>query len=236
MAVALISDLHANIDALEAVLADIDRRGIGEIRCLGDVVGYNAAPNEVVDLLRDRGIPTIQGNHDHYLLQGIPADISPGAYQALRWTKGVATRQTRAYVGTKPQEYLDRERRVLLIHGSPADPLEHYLCLYPREAEKGLWDRVFTEVLARSDRAAALYTGHTHLPFKRELPDGRLVANVGSVGQPRDGDPRACYCVTDWTFPGTEFVRVSYDVAKAQERIRRVRLPERNAARLALGK
>lgn len=253
---AIISDIHSNLDALNAVLADIDERGIKEIVCLGDIVGYGANPKECLDLVRTRCRVTLMGNHDHALLYE-PTNFNLPAERACYWTRQVLETEPDPQLRNARWEFLGnlpvrvKEGDVLFFHASPRRPMNEYI--FPED--------VFTnpqKVMANFERldARVCFVGHTHQPGvfvddpyfdpPNELPDSpfyevedeRVIVNVGSVGQPRDRDPRASYVVVhrsdDTLGAGTEslvaaalscsidqieFVRVEYDVERAVQSI-----------------
>ena len=214
---AVFSDVHGNLPALEAVLGDMDRKGISKAICLGDLVGYGPFPNEVVALIRERGIPTIMGNYD----QGIA--FSTGdcgcAYRtegqrlegaiSLRWTEEVVTAEARAFLRTLEDRYLleTPTGEILAVHGSPRRVNEYLFEDRPLSA--------MTRI-AKENPYRAILLGHTHVPYVRKVEDTVFV-NVGSTGRPKDGDWRACYALIDPAaspLEGTlavKFVRVPYD-------------------------
>jgi predicted phosphodiesterase len=214
--VAVFSDVHGNLPALEAVLTDIQSRGVAHVICLGDLVGYGPFPNEVAQLIRERGIPTIMGNYD----QGIGFSLgdcgcvyktdeqrAEGA-ASLAWTDQVTTDETRAYLRIlEDRLVLDTPAGELLaVHGSPRRINEYLFADRPESAMARM---------ARDNPFPAILFGHTHLPYVREIGRTAFV-NVGSAGRPKDGDWRACYAVVDpgQTVAGhldVEFVRVAYD-------------------------
>ena len=242
---AVFSDVHANLPALEAVLRDIDARlGRGEVDavyCLGDLVGYATWPNEVVTSVQERGIPTIAGNYDEGV--GLGSDDCGCAYQtdedkargaeSIAYTNGAVTEQTRRFLRGLPRHIrvtlaAARDRKaepveVLMVHGSPR-----------RVNEYLFEDRPDDLLLKRMTDAGAdvMLFGHTHKPYHKALAetseDGeqayRHAVNTGSVGKPKDGDSRACYVLlhvdpemakTDPAYCSAEFVRVAYDVEEA---------------------
>jgi diadenosine tetraphosphatase ApaH/serine/threonine PP2A family protein phosphatase len=233
---AVISDIHSNLEALHAVLADIDARGIKRIACLGDVVGYGASPRECLDLVMEHADVCLCGNHDHAVLYE-PYNFNVGAERAAYWTRQVfeeepdpeARNRRWAFLGQLPiRVEFDGK---LLVHGSPRRPVNEYLFA----------DDVYTnpsKLMANFERMenVACFVGHTHVPgvFMDdpyfEAPDeltepgryeiaedDRVIINVGSVGQPRDRDARAAYVVVDDNV--VEFVRVEYDVDTAIQKI-----------------
>jgi predicted phosphodiesterase len=231
---AIVSDIHANLEALEAVLADIDAQGLTDVVCLGDIVGYGAAPAECVDLVLDRCRLTVLGNHEEALVHGAYG-FHLRAARAIDWTRdqlkpgffsGQQVRRRWEFLCGLPLRH--EAGPDLFIHGSPRDPTQEYLL--GGEVAFGPTEK-YEEVFAAFERL--LFVGHTHLPGVitddygwrpsaavegafRVAPGRTAIIHVGSVGQPRDKDPRACYAVVD----GDEvrWRRVAYDVAKAQAR------------------
>lgn len=243
MRVALLSDVHGNLPALEAVIADVERTAIDAVWVLGDTVGYGADPNAVVERLRQLGALAVLGNHDAAAIGRVGTDgFNPVAATAVRWTAGVLAEEAAAWLAGLPE--VRQEGEVLLCHGTLRDPL---------------WEYLFSEEAAHAhfalQRTPVSVVGHTHVPLvltddgtrvaarrppvgeRLELPaSGRICLNPGSVGQPRDGDPRAAYAVFDLAEGWFELRRVPYPVAVAQARVRAAGLPEVLAARLALGR
>jgi len=239
----ILGDIHANIDALQTVLADAREQGVTDFVSVGDVVGYNAAPAECIRVVRDElKCPVVRGNHDHYVsyLDTNLADFHPMAAQVVCWTR----------------EQLSAED-MQWLHDLPLQkPVMGFMLVHATLDMPERWGYVFDRQQASANfnyqKTALCFHGHTHCPiiysmtggavqhyeptdFKIELGQ-RLFINVGSVGQPRDGDPRASYviyCPADRTI---RFRRLAYDVAAAQERNRAAGLPERCATRLALGR
>jgi putative phosphoesterase len=237
--IALLSDMHGNSAATEAVLADIDAAAPDETICLGDLVGYGARPNEVIDLVRERGIPTIMGNYDDGV--GFDRDNCGCAYkdkdeeargqQSLFWTRGVVDNDRKAFLRTFAPE-LRREVngiRIRLVHGSPRRMNEYLF----EDRDEGSLKRI--AAIADAD---VLVFGHTHKPWHREI-DGVLFVNTGSVGKPKDGDPRACRVLLTVRQDGTVEVdtrRVDYDIAAMAAAIRAADgLPDRFAEDIETG-
>lgn len=243
MKIALLSDIHANLPALEAVLADIDRRAPDLVFCLGDLVGYATWPNECVDLIRQRRIPTIAGNYDVGV--GLGSDDCGCAYKtesekangaaSIAFTNATIHEANRAWLRALPRHIaLDFEQegekfRLLLVHGSPRKVNEY---LFEDRDEKSLL-RIMQDA-----QAQVMAFGHTHKPYHRILPDTsagfRHAINTGSVGKPKDGDPRACYVMLDIPpafnpsrpdLIGVEFVRVDYPQAQTAAAILASPLP-----------
>jgi len=226
---AIISDIHSNLEALTAVLNDIDARGVEDIVCLGDVVGYGPNPRECVDLIIERCQVCICGNHDHAVFYE-PFNFNLGAERACYWTRQMledepdkAKRDRRwEFLGNLPVRMVYEE--MLLVHGSPRRPVNEYLFA----------DDVYSnphKLTANFERLqhVACFVGHTHVPgvfvddpyfespdelaepgFYDIAEDDKVIINIGSVGQPRDRDPRTSYVVVDEG--RVEFVRLEYDV------------------------
>ena len=213
---AVFSDVHGNLPALEAILADIVRRGVPHTLCLGDLVGYGPSPNEVALLVRDAGIPTLMGNYD----QGIGFETgdcgcvyktdeqrAEGA-ASLAWTQDVATAEVKAYLRTLEDRFVLRTPGgdLLAVHGSPRRINEYLFEDRPASA---------MERMAAEFPYPAILFGHTHIPYARQVGATTFV-NVGSAGRPKDGDWRVCYAVVDPARlaagePCVEFARVPYD-------------------------
>lgn len=254
MKIAFFSDIHANLPALDAVLADIDAQAPDAVYCLGDLVGYATQPNEVVERIRNRCIPTIAGNYD----QGIglasgncgcayktDADKDLGA-QSIAYTDAVITPENRAYLRLLPRhirlEFQQPDLRLLLVHGSPRKINEY---LFEDRPDSSLL-RIIRE--AQTD---ILLFGHTHQPFHRVLSyeeNGQTrychAINLGSVGKPKDGDPRAGYAllhlqeqtsITEAASLRVEFRRVEYNVEQAAQAIEASPLPNEFAQMLRTG-
>ena len=228
MRVAVLSDIHSNIVALDAVLShagDVDA-----IWHLGDVVGYGPEPDAVVARLRERGATGVRGNHDAAAVGGPEIDgFNPEARAAAEWTRDSIAPETRAWLDALPQRRVVDD--VLLVHGSPRDPLREYV------TDR----RAAGENIDAQETQHALH-GHTHVPAawlaKRdgvERGPRRTLVNPGSVGQPRDGDPRASYLVLDQESGRVTWHRVEYDIERVQTAMRAAGLPDRLAARLTYG-
>jgi putative phosphoesterase len=232
MRLGIFSDIHANLPALEAVLADIASRRFDRVYCLGDLVGYAPFPNEVTERIRLDQIPTVMGNYDDGV--GFERDDCGCAYreadekrrgdQSLAWTKAHVTAENKAFLRTLAHEIrFDADgRRLLLVHGSPRK-INEYL----------FEDRPVSSFqrLAASSNADIIVYGHTHKPYTK-LVDDVLFVNVGSVGKPKDGDRRACYAILDTLAPAAEFVRVEYDLPRVTTAIRASELPAEFASDL----
>ena len=240
--VAVISDVHANWHALEAVLEAIDGESPDELWCLGDIVGYGPRPNPCCESVRTRAAVCLAGNHDLGVLGEVDlTEFAPDAVASAEWTRGVLTPDSRGFLESlRP---LGRCDGVELFHASPRDPV---------------WDYVLTadavEASFELTEEPLVLVGHSHVPLAIELShgqfggghapagtqvelgtDSRLLLNPGSVGQPRDGDPKAAWLLLDFGSGRAEFRRVSYPVERTQEEIRERGLPDPLAERLAGG-
>lgn len=248
-AILLLSDIHSNLPALDAVLEDAEKRSpYTEVWVSGDCVGYGAQPNEVIDRLRSLpGLATVKGNHEAAALREISVDdFNPVAAAAAIWTARTLNEQTRDFLRALPEKHMSGS--VTLCHGTPRSPLWEYL-LTVRTAE---------ENLEHFDTTGCVH-GHTHVPSAIghnldgswlafhayeaqivELDFVRWFVNPGSVGQPRDGDPRASYALLHRDDSDSriavQFHRVEYDVTKAQNLILEAGLPIPLAFRLAEGR
>ncbi|MFL5913935.1 MAG: metallophosphoesterase family protein [Gaiellaceae bacterium] len=240
MRIAVVSDVHSNLAALEAVLAAIDAAPPDEIWCLGDVVGYGPRPNECCEIVESRADICLAGNHDLAVSGTIDLEEFRGdAAVAARWTRDVLSESARAFLDRlEPQDERDG---VALYHGSARDPVWEYV----------LSDDAAAATLAVSPLPLVL-VGHSHVALEVEWRDdtltgglapdgthvdvrGRVLLNPGSVGQPRDGEPRAAYLVLDLDARTATFHRVEYDIERTQAEMRAARLPEALAARLTRG-
>jgi predicted phosphodiesterase len=236
--ITIFGDIHANLPALEAVLEDMDARGLPNRYCLGDLVGYGTYPNEVVEKIRDLGIPALMGNYDQGV--GDSSDDCGCAYRDA-FAKALGERSiTWSNEHTRPEnkEFLRRlpfsipltlgDLRVLLVHGSPRKINEY---LYEDRPDKSF------ERLLDIAEAGILVCGHTHIPYHRTLPSGRHIINAGSVGKPKDGDSRACYLVLEAVEQtiSVQFIRVAYDIEKTAQAIENSQMPDEYAEMLRTG-
>jgi len=242
MRIALLSDVHGNRPAFEAVLDDVDSEGAEEIWCLGDLVGYGAQPDDCVQLARDRCDLNLAGNHDLVVTGDIPiSDFSASAATAARWTQETIAEETMAFL--KGLEPADPSREPALYHASPRDPVWEYVL--------STWQA--DECLDIMDaRVAAVGHSHVALWFSRDdegnmsgatavaggtqdLSVGRWLVNPGGVGQPRDGDPRAAWLLLDTSTWTAEWRRVEYPIEEAARAIEEAGLPAVLAERLYSG-
>ena len=248
---AIISDLHSNIEALTAVFSRLEREGVDRILCLGDVVGYGPDPERCIDLVVENCELTICGNHDEALMRGAH-DFNPVARQVIEYNRrmlkpgfiaGAAKRSRWRFIENLPVSH--REDDALLVHGSPRDPVHEYIM---KTDVIFIPDKI-RDVFAHFE--GLCFVGHTHFPgvftedlrfrdpsqldYHYEWGGEKAIVNVGSVGQPRDGDPRAsCVIVEDGL---VRFLRTDYDIAMVQKKIyENPNIPDLCAARLEIGK
>jgi putative phosphoesterase len=231
--IALFSDIHGNLQALEAVLADIAAQRPDAVYCLGDLVGYGANPNEVTERVRGGGYQTVMGNYDDGV--GFERDECGCAYReeaerergqrSLEWTKAQVTGANKAFLRTLlPEIRFDAGgRRVLLVHGSPRKMNEYLFEDRPLSS---------FQRLAETSNAGLIAFGHTHKPYVKEAA-GVTFLNIGSVGKPKDGDWRACYAIVEDR--RCTLRRVEYDVAAAAAAIRATDLPHEFAVDVETG-
>ncbi|WP_254762403.1 metallophosphoesterase family protein [Natrinema marinum] len=221
MKVGLISDIHGNRVALEAVLADMP--AVDALYCAGDVVGYNPWPADCVDELRERNVPTVMGNHDAAVAAETPFRFNGMAKAGVEHAKNQLSEGHLEWLASLPGERCECDGRVKLVHGHPDDPDRYTRYTYPREFSP--------RMLGDED---VLVLGHTHVQGAKQFAEG-IVVNPGSVGQPRDGDPRAGYAVVDLDALTVDTHRVEYDIEAVQEAVGEAGLPDRIGTRLARG-
>ncbi|ELY78956.1 metallophosphoesterase [Natrinema pallidum] len=221
MKVGLVSDIHGNRVALEAVLADMPP--VDELCCAGDVVGYNPWPGECVDELRARDVPTVMGNHDAAVVGETPFRFNGMAKAGIDHADRRLSEAQLEWLAGLPTERRECDGRVKLVHGHPDDPDRYTRYTYPEEFSPRL--------LGDED---VLVLGHTHKQGARQFAAG-IVVNPGSVGQPRDGDPRAGYAVLDLDAMTVDTHRVEYDIDAVQAAVEDAGLPKRIGTRLARG-
>jgi predicted phosphodiesterase len=242
MKYAVLADIHSNLTALEAVLADIDRKGeISEIWCLGDIVGYGPDPHRCIEIIQNRCSICIAGNHDWAAIGKInTAYFNPEAAEAIEWTSRHLELEDIHFLESLPLTVEKGE--FTLTHGSPRDPIWEYI-LSAAEAEENL----------KYFKTPYCFIGHSHKPVRFEckkycteydlLPEegiklgkNRSIINPGSVGQPRDGDPRTGYVIYDDDVGTVTHYRVLYDIKATQQRMQDAGLPEWLVTRLAQGR
>jgi predicted phosphodiesterase len=254
MRLAILSDIHANLPALEAVLADIEGAGLAELWCLGDVVGYGAQPDECTRLVRERCDLCLVGNHDLAVLDELDvSSFSPAAAAAVRWTQEVADAATFDFL--RELEPSDESRDVALYHASPRDPVWEYVLWPDQAAECIAVQSARVSLIGHSHVALFFVMGEDRRPApaqaldpddaargaqagagtRLDLSEGRWLVNPGSVGQPRDGDPRAAWLELDTDAWEATYHRVEYEIGRAAEAIEATDLPEHLARRLYVG-
>ena len=240
MRFAIFSDTHSNLEALEAVLADACGRKCTHFVCLGDIVGYNANPHECVERIRELDCPTVKGNHDEQASLSLStSDFNELAERAIQWTRDHLTEEDKQWLRELPLQ--KKVRDFTIVHATLDTPAQ--------------WGYVFNNLDAAASftyqHTTACFFGHTHVPMvfirdegvRRERidhiriePTKKYMINMGSVGQPRDGNWRAAYCIYDIENNLVEQLRVKYDLAAAQKKIIEAGLPRLLAERLALGR
>jgi predicted phosphodiesterase len=240
MRYAIIADIHGNLEALQVVLEDCKAQRVTHYACLGDVVGYNANPKECLDIIRSMGMPCVKGNHDEYCSATVELDgFNPHAAEAVTWTRQQLTEEDCQWL--RELRYIRLVASFTIVHATLDGPQR--------------WGYVFDKLAAASSftyqNTSVCFFGHTHVPvafirdsvvrggtyskFKVE-PGRKYFVNVGAVGQPRDGNPKAAYAIYDMDEGSIELRRLDYDIVTTQAKIRGAGLPERLAERLALGK
>jgi diadenosine tetraphosphatase ApaH/serine/threonine PP2A family protein phosphatase len=239
----VISDIHGNAHALEAVLGAMSRDAPDAVWCLGDIVGYGPRPNECCAIVADTADLCLCGNHDLGVLGAIDISMFAGdAMFSALWTRRVLSRDSRAFLSSLAPQGTTPDDGVELFHASPRDPVWEYI----------LTDQAAAAALDETT-APVVLVGHSHVALEVSLTNGRLdggvapdgtrveldgrrwLLNPGSVGQPRDGDPRAAYLVLDFESRFAEFRRVAYSIEDTQAEMRSAGLPEALAVRLAFG-
>ena len=250
--IALISDIHSNIEALSACLRVIDSLPVKRVLCLGDIIGYGPQPRETLLQVMDRAELSLLGNHEHGAMY-YASDFNPRARAAIDWTRDQLNRRDAPrdenmrfwnYLVGMQREH--REGDMLLVHGSPRDPVREYMV--PRDAAD---TQKMEECFAKMEDAKVCFIGHSHVPgvypeaggFLRpdeienvyELGSGKAIVNIGSVGQPRDGDTRSTFATFDGA--AVRFHRVEYDYRATMAKIQAIEeLPDYLADRLAQGR
>ncbi len=220
---AFISDVHANLIALEAVLNEIDSLDIDKISCAGDVVGYYSFPNETVDLFRSRRIASIAGNHDRSALSNDTTWMNSLAAEAVTWTHDHLSPNSKDFLTSLNKNLiLEAPERIGIYHGSPVDQDEY------------VYEEAALPYLLEVCNCHLLVLGHTHVPFVRRFEAGTIL-NPGSVGQPRDGDPRASFATIDTDSEEITIHRVGYNIEEVVRKTIEAGLPESLGERLRFG-
>lgn len=242
MRVAVISDIHGNLPAFHAALEQIEGTECEELWCLGDLVGYGAEPDACVELTREHAAVCLAGNHDLGVTGALPLEqFSKGAALAAQWTRRTISEGTLEFL--QALEPVNLDEAVGLYHGSPRDPVWEYV-LSPLQAELCLDSQTHRVCLVGHSHVAlsfcrdpgAAATGQTRQPGEElDLSTGEWLINPGSVGQPRDGDPRAAWLELDLDGERAVYHRTEYDIEAAAAAIRAARLPDSLAERLFYG-
>ncbi|MBK9139959.1 MAG: metallophosphoesterase family protein [Verrucomicrobia bacterium] len=242
MKFAIIADIHANLEALQVVLADAEAQKVTHYACLGDVVGYNANPKECLDIIRGMNIPVVKGNHDEYCsmdehLEG----FNPHAAEAVQWTRNQLTAEDRAWL--RDLRYHRLVANFTIVHAT-LDAPKRWGYVFPQ-------DKYAAAASFTYQNTSVCFFGHTHVPVAfirdsvvrggsyskfRVEPGRKYFVNVGSVGQSRDGVPKATYVIYDLDEGTIELRRLDYDLETTQEKILRAGLPPRLADRLGEGR
>jgi len=240
MKYAIFGDIHSNLEALKAVLEDARAQGVTHYACVGDIVGYNSNPKECLEIMRDLDVKAVRGNHDHYCSHDENlSGFHPLAADVVDWTRRQLSEDEVDYLHNL--KFVESVETFTLVHSTLDTP--------------EMWGYVFDKLEAEANFnyqiTSICFYGHTHVPIAFEKGDGirsglygkikvglgrKYFVNVGSVGQPRDGDPRAAYAIYDMMANVIELRRVAYDFRITQQKIRDAGLPGRIAARLAVGR
>lgn len=234
MKYAIFSDIHSNIDAMEAVLSELAKENIDKYICCGDIVGYGPNPNECIDRLKNAII--VAGNHDRAAIGMMDiSQFNDRAKAAIQWTASSITEENKSFLASLPEKI--EGENLTIVHGSPRDPINEYLLdMFSMSDNLGFFE------------SQICFVGHSHHPFVYSDKGGitkvqsgetakitaKTIINVGSVGQPRDGDNRACYTILEGD--QIKFFRCEYDIESVQKKMMEQNLPESLIARLPRGK
>jgi predicted phosphodiesterase len=244
MRYAFISDIHANLEALEAVFDDIESQNIDEVVCLGDIVGYGANPNECVDLVKKKCPTILLGNHDAAAVELLSTQhFNIHAKIAIEWTEQNLRKDVKNTLSELPLRSTNDQ--VTLVHATPYEPNMWY---YITSLEEAAFNFQFFDT-------PVCMVGHTHIPIiivldeqkelyvhqdvsirMNDIPGARLLINVGSVGQPRDRNPKSCYGIFDSETTGFSYRRVLYNIEKTQHKMKKIKMPEFLITRLEDGR
>lgn len=224
---AVLSDVHSNLHALEAVLDDVEEEDVAATVFLGDAVGYNAYPAACLDRLRSSCSTMVRGNHDHAVVERDASLFNPAAQAGIAHSREHLNEDDVRFLADLPLQA--EVERVHLVHGSPADPLHEYV--YRHDEQR------LRQLIAHPSvgEAKVIAMGHTHVPFVGEA-EGTMVVNPGSVGQPRDGDSRSSWALVETEGPTAKIRRTAYDVEEAAAAVREADLPTHSAERLLRGR
>ncbi|MBN1982647.1 MAG: metallophosphoesterase family protein [Chitinivibrionales bacterium] len=244
MRLAIISDIHANLEALNAVLEDLETQKIDQTICLGDIIGYGPNPNECIELVRKQCPVILLGNHDAASLDSLSTqNFNINAKIAIEWTEEQLSNESKSFLHDLPMITMHEDNT--FVHATPYEPKMWY---YIQSVDEAAFNFEFFDT-------KYCFVGHTHIPFifsmnttkkirvsqdtKFEFDmadDVRYLVNVGSVGQPRDRNPRACYAIIDTEVNNFLLRRINYDIKLCQEKMRKSKLPDFLITRLAEGK
>jgi predicted phosphodiesterase len=244
MRFAFISDIHANLEALEAVFEDIDNQNIDEVICLGDIVGYGANPNECCDLVSRRCPVTLLGNHDAAAVDQLSTQhFNIHAKIAIEWTAQALKKDSKSFLSSLP--FKATKPDLTLVHATPYEP---HMWYYITSLEEAAFNFQFFDT-------QVCLVGHTHIPIiivldenkelyvhqdstinLRDVNGSRLLINVGSVGQPRDRNPMSSYSILDTETSDFFYRRVSYNIEKTQAKMKKIKMPEFLISRLVDGR
>ena len=236
----ILSDVHSNLEALEEVLQTLEKDGVDQILCAGDLIGYGADPVQCLKRLRESCTQVVCGNHDWAAAGKMPLDwFNDLARAAVEWTQAQLSESDRSYLKSLPLVWQDAN--VTLVHASLHEPDQ-----FPY-----IFDLTQAALSLKLQKTSIAFIGHTHVPavylqkgdraqllpaaHAKVVAGEKLLVNVGSVGQPRDGDPRACFCLYDTDRSSFEIRRVRYPVDQVQKKMRKAGLPEFLAERIAIG-
>jgi diadenosine tetraphosphatase ApaH/serine/threonine PP2A family protein phosphatase len=242
MRIALLSDVHGNLPAFQAVLGDVEDQAVEETWCLGDLVGYGAQPDECVELARERCDLTLAGNHDLVVTGEIPiTDFSSSAAAAARWTQETISERTMSFL--KGLAAADTTREPALYHASPRDPVWEYVlstwqadeCMDLMEARVGAVGHSHVALWFQRDGEGQVSGATAEAGLELDLSQGHWLVNPGGVGQPRDGDPRAAWLLLDTSTWMANWRRVEYPIDEAARAIEEAGLPRVLAERLYSG-
>lgn len=225
MKIAIISDIHSNLEALEAVVREIENEKVDKIYCLGDIVGYGPSPNECIDLVKSVTDKVVIGNHDSAVINQTDMMLfNSYARESTEWTRRMIKDENYEYLLNLPLKISEND--LLFVHSTPLIPEDWNYILTQHSAEKQF--NYFTEV--------ACFIGHSHRPELFRSIDHRLIVNVGSTGQPRDGNPKACFAVWDTDVNEYELKRKEYDIKAVYKKIVKAGLNEFLGERLMVGR
>ena len=236
MTAAIISDIHANLEALQAVFKSIDQYGVDAVYCLGDIVGYGPNPNECIELVRKKCDHVLIGNHDYAAIGKTNIEyFNQYAKAAAYWTREHLTSKNKEYLTSLPFTHQNDE--MLMVHASPTNPAHWYYVLNPYDAQ----------IEMQSFNQPLCFIGHSHVPVIYSESDvfrgayfnfesgQKYIVNAGSVGQPRDGNHKACYALYDMRTQSLNYIRLEYEVQKTYSKILKAGLPPFLAERLLKG-